>query len=67
MRFTSRPGLRRSRPARGGWIEMWVTGKVKDFFGGPRPARGGWIEMATAVVTVTNVPSRPARGGWIEI
>ena len=34
----------KSRPARGGWIEMFIVCRVVGM-AGSRPARGGWIEM----------------------
>ena len=62
----ARNDLRRSRPARGGWIEMaenvYRTRHVRS-----RPARGGWIEMLSVLVFEDSDVSRPARGGWIEI
>ena len=57
----------KSRPARGGWIEIKATDAET---GGAvsRPARGGWIEMfGVNLVNEKSKSSRPARGGWIEI
>ena len=56
----------RSRPARGGWIEIGLDRDIPPY---PvsRPARGGWIEMLCIRVHAVLHGSRPARGGWIEI
>ena len=59
--------MSKSRPARGGWIEM-----ARPFFqcgdaGWSRPARGGWIEIILLMDENDPIVSRPARGGWIEI
>ena len=56
----------KSRPARGGWIEMVKKGE-KAMFKKSRPARGGWIEMTPYDLEPYREMSRPARGGWIEI
>ena len=37
-----------SRPARGAWIEMLITGNRSDKLES-RPARGAWIEIRLAV------------------
>ena len=56
----------RSRPARGGWIEIYFSKKfVNDVLS--RPARGGWIEIIVFIARRGHSTSRPARGGWIEI
>ena len=56
----------RSRPARGGWIEILPNIQLyrADM---SRPARGGWIEIPCGIPTSGRSMSRPARGGWIEI
>ena len=59
--------MSKSRPARGGWIEM-----ARPFFqcgdaGWSRPARGGWIEIILLMDENDPIVSRPARGGWIEM
>ena len=55
-----------SRPARGGWIEIfWQI--ILFLIGASRPARGGWIEIWKVSKRRPYWASRPARGGWIEI
>ena len=56
----------RSRPARGGWIEI-ATCKDVALWDSSRPARGGWIEIIRVSSARAPIWSRPARGGWIEI
>ena len=56
----------RSRPARGGWIEILVVAICCALIWS-RPARGGWIEIVFNLPSQNLRPSRPARGGWIEI
>ncbi len=57
-----------SRPARGGWIEIFTTLSDNQAIVRSRPARGGWIEIrAEPRAPVLGAESRPARGGWIEI
>ena len=56
----------RSRPARGGWIEIKAI-QNNTLVMQSRPARGGWIEIVRYREEVTPESSRPARGGWIEM
>ena len=58
--------LRRSRPARGGWIEIREH-PGRSTAARSRPARGGWIEISHMRTRKALYLSRPARGGWIEI
>ena len=58
----------RSRPARGGWIEISIRAGASGDGCTSRPARGGWIEIVEDLNYVGKPSrSRPARGGWIEI
>ena len=38
-------GIDKSHPARGGWIEMLITGWAYVLSRSSHPARGGWIEI----------------------
>ena len=60
------PLVWQSRPARGAWIEISVTGACPMSWSS-RPARGAWIEISSARLRRPIPRSRPARGAWIEI
>ena len=57
-----------SRPARGAWVEMYISIIIAKTPTKSRPARGAWVEIYTdASSTYLNTSSRPARGAWVEI
>ena len=71
MKFVKVHGLRRykkSRPARGAWVEI-----SKQMYGEngqltSRPARGAWVEIIPKIEdALAQCESRPARGAWVEI
>ena len=53
----------KSRPARGGWIEISIRAGASGDGCTSRPARGGWIEIVIAGEGghVTGVPPRTGR------
>ena len=59
--------MRRSRPARGGWIEILCWEMVGPMPIRPAPHGAGGLKSAHKDKGGTKGRSRPARGGWIEI
>ena len=57
----------RSPPARGAWIEIFLTAPPKNQTARSPPARGAWIEILASCIIRRNCGSPPARGAWIEI
>ena len=57
----------KSRPARGGWIEIAGMASRLPYQEGPAPQGAGGLKFAADVLTRYRAESRPARGGWIEI
>ena len=57
----------KSRPARGGWIEILFVPKTLCLGARPAPHGAGGLKSAPASIFCEVVLSRPARGGWIEI
>ncbi len=57
--------LKRSRPARGAWIETRQFARGRQHLWS-RPARGAWIETPCNFPELLRFRSRPARGAWIE-
>ena len=56
----------KSRPARGGWIEITVL-KFVVAFAGPAPQGAGGLKCLGKSFRCRRNWSRPARGGWIEM
>ena len=60
-------GCRRSRPARGGWIEIFGRHLQDKRCGGPAPHGAGGLKFMQSASGGAVTESRPARGGWIEM
>ena len=56
-----------SRPARGGWIEIFVYFVCCLYHAGPAPHGAGGLKCFASTLAFPPFESRPARGGWIEI
>ena len=59
--------IKRSRPARGGWIEIVAGGVLAGLTGSPAPHGAGGLKFTGVTRHNPLLGSRPARGGWIEI
>ena len=67
MKYLIAGGLliaQRSHPARGGWIEMGMSGYC-GASPASHPARGGWIEM-DAIRPKNGTLCVPPRTGWVD-
>ena len=55
----------RSRPARGGWVEIFYKRALSPPIVMSRPARGGWVEIHSPAATYDGgaVPPRTGRVG----
>ena len=56
-----------SLPARGGWIEILMSGTNDQITHGPSPHGEGGLKCPHHGHLLTESASLPARGGWIEI
>ena len=62
-----RTNKRASSPARGTWIEIARSPRLRGR-AQSSPARGTWIEMSALLsASMRRARSSPARGTWIEI
>ena len=59
--------INKSRPARGGWIEMTTRLSIVLKSRCPAPHGAGGLKSVFSINYVRKEESRPARGGWIEI